>query len=72
MLGINKVILVGHLGKTPQLRLIENETPVTSFPLATSGILLKNGIKKEVTEWHHIILWRGLAEMAVRLLKKGS
>ncbi|GAA4101973.1 single-stranded DNA-binding protein [Mucilaginibacter panaciglaebae] len=72
MPGINKVILVGHLGKTPELRLIENETAVTSFPLATSETLIRNGIKEEVTEWHHIILWRGLAETAVRLLKKGQ
>ncbi len=72
MPGINKVILVGHLGKDPYLRLLENNIPVASFPLATSETFAKNGVKEEQTEWHNIVLWRGLAEASAKILKKGQ
>src|ERR1700744_3265755 len=72
MSGINKVILVGHLGKDPDLRYLEGNIAVASFPLATSETYAKNGIKEEQTEWHNIVLWRGLAEAAVKTLKKGK
>jgi len=72
MSGINKVILVGHLGKAPELRYLENNDAVTSFPLATSEFILKSGIRTEQTEWHNIVMWRGLAEAAANNLHKGQ
>jgi len=71
MSGINKVILVGHLGKDPDLRYLQNNVAVLSFPLATSETIIKNGEKIEQTEWHNIVMWRGLAEAAEKILKKG-
>jgi single-strand DNA-binding protein len=72
MSGINKVILVGHLGKDPNLRFLPDDVAVSSFPLATTDFLVKNGIKTETTEWHNIVMWRGLAEAAQKVLKKGK
>lgn len=73
MAGINKVILIGNLGKDPEVRQIENETKVANFPLATTETFKdKHGNKNEQTEWHNIILWRGLADIAEKLLKKGQ
>ena len=72
MSGINKVILVGHLGKDPEVRYLEGGVSVTSFPLATSENYNKDGRKVEQTEWHNIVLWRGLAELAQKHLHKGS
>jgi len=72
MSGINKVILVGHLGKDPDLRYLEGNIAIASFPLATSETYTKSGLKEESTEWHNIVLWRSLAESAAKLLKKGK
>ncbi|MDB5151078.1 MAG: ssb [Mucilaginibacter sp.] len=72
MSGINKVILVGHLGKDPEVRNLEGGVSVTSFPLATSETFNKDGRKVEQTEWHNIVMWRGLAEVAARFLSKGK
>jgi single-strand DNA-binding protein len=72
MSGINKVILVGHLGKDPEVRNLEGGVSVTSFPLATSETFNKDGKKVEQTEWHNIVMWRGLAEVAARFLSKGK
>ena len=72
MSGINKVILVGHLGKDPEIRHLEGNITVTSFPLATSETYNKDGRKVEQTEWHNIVMWRGLAEMAAKYLQKGK
>jgi len=72
MSGINKVILIGHLGKDPELRLLAENVAVTSFPLATSEMITKNGIKSEMTEWHNVVMWRGLAEAASKILIKGK
>jgi single-strand DNA-binding protein len=72
MSGINKVMLVGHIGKDPDLRILEDNVAVTSFPLVTSELLNKNGVKVEQNEWHNIVMWRGLAESAAKLLKKGK
>jgi single-strand DNA-binding protein len=72
MPGINKVILVGHLGKDPEFRLLPDDVAVVSFPLATSEMIKKNGVKVEETEWHNIVMWRGLAEVASKMLKKGK
>jgi len=72
MSGINKVILIGHLGKDPELRYLEGGVSVTSFPLATSETFNKDGQKVEQTEWHNIVMWRGLAELATKYLQKGK
>jgi single-strand DNA-binding protein len=72
MSGINKVILVGHLGKDPEVRSLEGGVSVTSFPLATSETYNKDGRKVEQTEWHNIVMWRGLADMAAKFLQKGK
>jgi single-strand DNA-binding protein len=72
MSGINKVILIGHLGKDPELRYLEGGVSVTSFPLATSETYNKDGQKVEQTEWHNIVMWRGLADAAGKFLQKGK
>jgi single-strand DNA-binding protein len=72
MSGINKVILIGHLGKDPELRSLEGGVSVTSFPLATSETFTKDGQRVEQTEWHNIVMWRGLADLAAKFLQKGK
>jgi single-strand DNA-binding protein len=72
MSGINKVILVGHLGKDPEFRYLQDNVAVLSFPLATSEFLIKNGIKTEHTDWHNIVMWRSLAEAGRKMLCKGK
>jgi len=72
MSGINKVILVGHLGKNPDIRSLEGGVSVASFPLATSETFSKDGRKIEQTEWHNIVMWRGLADVAAKFLQKGK
>ena len=73
MSGINKVILVGRLGKDPDVRTFENGVKKASFSLATSEIFKdKDGNRTEATEWHNIICWRRLAEVAEKYLNKGK
>ncbi len=74
MAGINKVILVGNLGKDPEVRYLEGGTAVANFPIATSENYTdrSSGEKKTITEWHNVVLWRGLAEIAEKYLKKGN
>lgn len=73
MAGINKVILVGNLGKDPEVRHLEGGATVANFPLATSESYKdKTGNKVEQTEWHNIVLWRAQAEFAEKYLKKGN
>jgi single-strand DNA-binding protein len=74
MAGVNKVILVGNLGKDPEVRHLESGVPVASFSIATSESYndKTSGEKKTVTEWHNIVLWRGLAEVAEKYLHKGD
>lgn len=75
MRGINKVILVGNIGKDPEVQYLEGENPipVAKFPLATTEMRKeKNGGQIPETTWHNIVLWRGLAELAGKYLKKGS
>jgi hypothetical protein len=71
--SVNKVILIGNLGKDPEIRRLESGVTVASFTLATSeNYLDKNsGERKEITDWHDIVMWRGLAEVAEKYLKKG-
>ncbi len=72
--SVNKVILIGNLGKDPEIRKIDNGVSVASFPLATSETYTDKatGSKKEITDWHDIVLWRGLAELAEKYLHKGT
>ena len=73
MAGINKVILVGNLGKDPEVRTLENGAKVANFTLATSETYKnKEGQRVTTTEWHNIVLWRGLADIAERFLHKGN
>jgi len=75
MAGINKVILIGHLGRDPEVRTIESGAKVARFSLATTEVFKdKNGERKEQTEWHNVICWnsRGLADVAEKYLTKGK
>lgn len=73
MAGVNKVILVGNLGKDPEIRYLDNGIAVANFSLATTeNYKNKQGERVSQTEWHNIVLWRGLAEVAEKYLKKGS
>lgn len=74
MAGVNKVILVGRLGKDPEVRNLENGATVANFTMATSETYKDRvtGEKKEITDWHNIVLWRGLAEIAQKYLHKGD
>ena len=71
---VNKVILIGNLGKDPEVRHFENGGVLASFPLATSESYTdrQTGEKKENTDWHDVVLWRGLAEVAEKYLHKGT
>ena len=72
MAGINKVILIGNLGKDPELRYTPGGQPVASFSLATTERWSdKNGQRQDRTEWHNIVVWGKLAELANQYLKKG-
>jgi single-strand DNA-binding protein len=72
MSGINKVVLIGHLGGDPELRKLVGDVSVLSFPLATSETIKKEGVKVEQTDWHQVIMWRSLADVAAKMLKKGK
>jgi len=73
MAGVNKVILLGNLGKDPEVRYLDNGVAVANFSLATTeNYKNKAGERVSQTEWHNIVLWRGLAEVAEKYLKKGS
>ena len=73
MPGVNKVILIGNLGKDPEVRYLEGGIAVANFPIATTETFRdKNGNKNEQTEWHQIVLWRRLAEVAEKYLRKGQ
>ena len=72
--SVNKVILIGNLGKDPEVRHLENGAVVANFPLATSETYKdrNSGERKTQTDWHNIVMWRGLAEVAEKYLKKGN
>ncbi len=70
---VNKVILVGNVGKEPEIRHLESGSALARFSLATNESYKdKSGEWQQVTEWHNIIVWRQLAERAERSVKKGS
>jgi single-strand DNA-binding protein len=72
-MSVNKVILVGNVGKDPEVRYLEKGVAVAKFPLATSETYKgKDGEKVTATEWHNVVLWRGLAETVEKYVKKGS
>src|SRR5210317_725634 len=72
-MSVNKVILVGNVGKDPETRYLEGGTAVCSFSLATSETYRnRDGEKITTTEWHNVVLWRGLAQVAEKYVKKGS
>ncbi len=73
MAGINRVILIGNLGKDPEVMTFDNGVKKASFSLATTeSYKNKEGAKVDQTEWHNIVLWRGLAEIAEKYLRKGN
>lgn len=73
MAGVNKVILIGNLGKDPEITNIGNDVKKAAFSLATTeSYKAKDGSKVDQTEWHNIVLWRGLADVAEKFLHKGS
>lgn len=72
-MSVNKVILVGNVGKDPEVRYLENNVAVARFTLATTESYKKStGEVVKNTEWHNIVLWRGLAQVAEKYVKKGS
>jgi len=74
-MSVNKVILVGNVGKDPEVKYLDRNVAVANFPLATTerGYKTANGTEvPDRTEWHNIVLWRGLAETAEKYVKKGS
>jgi single-strand DNA-binding protein len=72
--SMNKVILMGNLGKAPEIRTLESGVVMCRFPIATSETYKnrKSGEKTSHTEWHNVVLWRGLAEVAEKYLNKGD
>src|SRR6218665_2072660 len=72
--SVNKVILIGNLGKDPEIRRLENGTVIANFPLATSESYTdkSTGTRRDITDWHNIVLWRNLAEIAEKYIRKGT
>lgn len=71
--GVNKVILIGNLGKDPEITTFENGVKKAAFSLATTeSYKNREGQKVDQTEWHNVVMWRGLAEVAESYLKKGN
>ena len=74
-MSVNKVILIGNVGKDPDVRYLDSGVAVATFSLATTerGYTLQNGTQvPERTEWHNIVLWRGLAQTAEKYVRKGD
>ncbi len=73
MRGVNKVILIGNLGKDPEMQFLEGNIAVAKFSLATTDTFKdRSGKLISQTEWHTVVLWRGLAELAQKYLHKSS
>ena len=71
--GLNKVLIIGHLGQDPEMRFTANGRPVAAFNVATSRRWTDNdGERQEETEWFHVVAWGGLAELCKKRLHKGS
>jgi single-strand DNA-binding protein len=72
-MSVNKVILVGNVGNDPEVKHLDQDVKVAKFRMATSeSFRAKNGERVTTTEWHNIVLWRGLAGVAEQYVKKGS
>ena len=74
-MSVNKVILLGHVGKDPDVKYFDNGSAVASFSLATTekGYTAQNGTQiPDRTEWHNIVCWKGLAKVAEQFIKKGT
>lgn len=72
-MSLNKVMLIGNVGRDPMIRHLENGTPVATFSLATTERFRdKSGVQREVTEWHNIVCWRNLADLCEKYIRKGS
>jgi len=71
MASVNKVILIGNLGRDPELRYTASGQPVATFTLATTEVTTRDGEKREFTEWHRIVAWGRLAEICSEYLSKG-
>lgn len=74
MAGVNKVILIGNLGADPEIRHLQNGASVANFRLATSETYKDKttGERREQTEWHNVVAWRGLADITEKYVRKGS
>jgi len=72
MYGLNKATLIGNVGRDPEIRHFESGKVVATFSLATSESYTKDGERITVTEWHNIVVWRGLAEIVEKYVKKGT
>src|SRR6202008_3815518 len=73
MRGVNRVMLIGNLGRDPDVQFLEGNIAVAKFPLATTETFKDRAGKLiSQTEWHTVVLWRGLAELAQKYLHKGS
>lgn len=72
-MALNKVLLIGNVGRDPEIRHLEGGASVASFSLATTERYKdRSGETREITEWHNIVAWRQLADLAGRFIKKGS
>lgn len=74
-MSVNKVILVGNVGRDPEVRYLDKDVAVANFTLATTerGFTAQNGTQiPERTEWHNVVAWRGLATLSEKYIKKGS
>ena len=74
-MSVNKVILIGNVGRDPEVRYLDNGVAVATLTLATTerGYTLQNGTQvPDRTEWHNVVLWRGLAEVAEKYVHKGD
>ncbi|MBO4596646.1 MAG: single-stranded DNA-binding protein [Bacteroidaceae bacterium] len=74
-MSLNKVMLIGNLGRDPEIRYVMQDVPVATFTVATTekGYRLANGTEvPDQTEWHNVVLWRGLAKIAEQYLHKGD
>jgi len=72
-MSVNKVILVGNVGKDPETRYLDEKTAISKFPLATSETYKnRDGERVTNTEWHNVVLWRGLAQVAEKYVRKGT
>jgi len=71
-MSVNKVILVGNVGNDPEVQYVQTDVPVAKFSLATNESYKKDGERITNTEWHNIVVWRGLAKVVEQYVRKGT